>query len=545
MGELRPMLVAFDEEPAAREAVHQELTQRYGHDYDVLVAPIHEASSDLQRLADDGRDVMIVLAGANSHEDAVAVLADTRRWFPASKRCLVLDWGDRSAADVLLRASAAGDLHYWVPRPWARPDESFHQVISEFLGDWSRTHRPPYEVVRLVGQSWDPVTYDLRDMLGRNGVPFGFIEAGTVEADALLTAAGVGDGRLPVAVLFDGRVLVQPTGAEIGAAFGIATSAPEGVFDVAIVGAGPAGLAAAVYAASEGLRTACIEHQAIGGQAGTSSLIRNYLGFPRGVGGADLAQRAYEQAWLFGTEFVYSSAVGLDLATGTRSLALEDGSSLVARSVVIATGMSYRMLEAPGLDRLRGAGVYYGAASSEAAAIAGQDVAVVGGGNSAGQAASFLASHARRVTLLVRDATLADSMSEYLVRTLATTPNIEVRFGAEVVGAEGDARLDALVVREGSSAEGERLPVVAAFILIGAEPRTAWLPAEVARDRWGSILTGTDVGDGGVRPRLASSVPGVFAVGDVRHGSVKRVASAVGEGSVAIGAAHEFLAEAR
>ena len=435
MGEPRSMLVAFDEGPAALDTVRRELTQRYGHDYAVLVAPIQEASFELERLADDGRDVVIVLSGARSHADAVAVLAEARRWFPASKRCLVLDWGDRSAADVLLRASDAGDLHYWVPRPWASPDESFHQVISEFLGDWSRTHRPPYEVVRLVGPSWDPATYDLRDMLTRNSVPFGFIEAGTDEANVLLASAGVDADRLPVAVLFDGRVLVQPTGAEIGAAFGIATSAPEGVFDVAIVGAGPAGLAAAVYGASEGLRTACVEHHAIGGQAGTSSLIRNYLGFPRGVSGADLAQRAYEQAWLFGTEFVYSSAVGLDLSGGTPSLSLQDGSSLAARAVVIATGMSYRMLEAPGLDRLRGAGVYYGAASSEATAVAGQDVAVVGGGNSAGQAASFLATHARQVTLLVRDTSLAESMSEYLVRTLATTPNIEVRFGSEVVGA--------------------------------------------------------------------------------------------------------------
>jgi thioredoxin reductase (NADPH) len=331
---------------------------------------------------------------------------------------------------------------------------------------------------------------------------------------------------------------VQPTGAELGAAFGLATSAPSGLFDVAIVGAGPAGLAAAVYAASEGLRAAVVERHSIGGQAGTSSLIRNYLGFPRGVSGAELAQRAYEQAWLFGAEFVYGlDAVDLRIDGDRRTIVLADGSEIEARAVVIASGVSYRML--PDLARFRGAGVYYGAATSEAAGLTGVDVAVVGGGNSAGQAALYLASHARRVTILVRGASLAESMSEYLIKALARASNIEIRYGAEVAGGRGDRRLDGLDVRDVVTGERSVLSVAAVFILIGAEPRTSWLPDAVIRDRWGSILTGSDAGAG--RAGLETSVPGVFAVGDVRHGAVKRVASAVGEGSVAIGSVHRYL----
>jgi thioredoxin reductase (NADPH) len=537
-----PVILAFEESISARDRVLNELTKRYGQDYGIVVGSLDDARRTIDDL-DSGDDVIVVLAGADNHDDALAVLALARTRFPTSKRCLVFDWGDPSAADTILRGSALGDLDYWVPRPWSSPDEPFHRAISEFLADWSRLHEPP-EVLRLVGAGWDPATYALRDLLTRNSVPFGFYEAGTERGDELLAAAGASAARLPVAILFDGRTFVQPTVAEIGAAFGIATSAPDRVFDVAIVGAGPAGLAAAVYAASEGLSTTVVERQAIGGQAGTSSLIRNYLGFPRGVGGADLAQRAYEQAWLFGAEFVLGDAIELVADGDLRVLTLADESRLSARSVVIATGVTYRMLDVSGLSRFQGAGVFYGAATSEAAAIAGEDVVVVGGGNSAGQAATFLASHARRVTLLVRGDTLAESMSDYLIRTLETTPNVEIRYGREVIGAAGDTRLASLSVRALTDGKEEALPVVGAFIMIGAEPRTDWLPAEVERDRWGSILTGDGAGDG-VRQRLETTLPGVFAVGDVRHGSVKRVASAVGEGSVVIGSVHERIASLR
>ncbi|HEY5905049.1 MAG TPA: FAD-dependent oxidoreductase [Actinomycetota bacterium] len=534
------MIVAFEEDPSARERIESELRKRYGADYEVVVGSIDEARQMLRRLG--GSEVVLVIAGAPEHTPALDVLAESRVRFPLAKRCISLDWGDRSATDVLLRGAAMGDIDYWAARPWRAPDESFHRAISEFLADWSRANRPPYEIVRLIGNHWDPATSTLRDLLTRNSIPFGSYEVGSSEAEAILADADVGDDRSPVVVLYDGRALVQPSGTELGAAFGLATSAPQGLFDVVIVGAGPAGLAAAVYAASEGLRAAVVERHAIGGQAGTSSLIRNYLGFPRGVSGAELAQRAYEQAWLFGAEFVYGlDAVDLSIDGDRRAIVLSDGSEVDARAVVIASGVSYRMLDDPELMRFQGAGVYYGAATSEAAGLAGVDVAVVGGGNSAGQAALYLASHARRVTMLVRGASLAESMSEYLIQGLGRASNIEIRYGAEVIGGRGDRRLEGLEVRDVGSGVRSMLSVAAVFILIGAEPRTSWLPDAVLRDRWGSILTGADAGPGAGRAGLETSVPGVFAVGDVRHGAVKRVASAVGEGSVAIGSVHRYL----
>ena len=536
----QPMIVAFEEDPSARLRIESELRKRYGADYEVVVGSIDEAPQMLRRLG--GSEVVLVIAGAPEHTPALDVLAESRVRFPRAKRCMSLDWGDRSATDVLLRGAAMGDIDYWAARPWRAPDESFHRAISEFLADWSRANRPPYEIVRLIGNHWDPATSTLRELLTRNSIPFGSYEVGSPEAETILADASVGDDRSPVVVLFDGRALVQPSGTELGAAFGLATSAPRGLFDVVIVGAGPAGLAAAVYAASEGLRVAVVERQAIGGQAGTSSLIRNYLGFPRGVSGAELAQRAYEQAWLFGAEFVYGlDAVDLSIDGDRRAIVLADGSEVDARAVVIASGVSYRLLDDPELMRFQGAGVYYGAATSEAAGLAGVDVAVVGGGNSAGQAALYLASHARRVTMLVRGSSLAESMSAYLIQGLGRASNIEIRYGAEVLGGRGDRRLEGLEVRDVVSGERSMLSVAAVFILIGAEPRTSWLPDAVLRDRWGSILTGADAGPAAGRAALESSVPGVFAVGDVRHGAVKRVASAVGEGSVAIGSVHRYL----
>ncbi len=535
-GRQQPVILAFEADPPARGRIEVELRKRYGTDYEVIVDSVDEAASTLRRL--EGSEVVLVIAGAPEHARALDVLAESRSLFPLARRCISLDWGDRSATDVLLRGAAMGDIDYWAARPWQGPDESFHRAISEFLADWSRANRPPYEIVRLIGSQWDPATSTMRELLTRNSIPYGSYEVGSPDAEAILAGAGVDDDRTPIVVLRDGRALVRPTGAELGAAFGLATSAPSGLFDVAIVGAGPAGLAAAVYAASEGLRAAVVERHSIGGQAGTSSLIRNYLGFPRGVSGAELAQRAYEQAWLFGAEFVYGlDAVDLGIDGDRRTIVLADGSEIEARAVVIASGVSYRML--PDLARFQGAGVYYGAATSEAAGLAGVDVAVVGGGNSAGQAALYLASHARRVTVLVRGSSLAESMSEYLITALARASNIAIRYGAEVAGGRGDRRLEGLNVRDIDSGEVSVLSVAAVFILIGAEPRTSWLPDALLRDRWGSILTGADAG--AVRAGLETSVPGVFAVGDVRHGAVKRVASAVGEGSVAIGSVHRYL----
>ena len=543
-----PVLVAFEAQPAALERVGNELRQRYGRDYEIVTAPLPSGPRVLASLVAASRDVVFVLAGAPDHADAVRVLAGVRGMFPTAKRCVTLNWGDRSAAAAILGGFASGDVDYWVTRPWGAPDESFHRAISEFLAEWSRLNRPAAEMVRVVGRDWDGPTHQLRDLLSRQGIPYGFLDAGSTEGALLLDEVGANRSTLPVAVLMDGSVLVRPSGSQIGAALGLVTTASSETFDVAIVGAGPAGLAAAVYASSEGLKTAVVEREAIGGQAGTSSLIRNYLGFPRGISGAELAQRAYEQAWSFGTEVVYGvAATGLRRDGQLRELELSDGSRLRSRAVVLATGVSYRRIDNPELDRFHGAGVFYGAAVSQASVITGQDVTVVGGGNSAGQAASFLAAHARQVTLLVRGGSLADSMSDYLIRTLRQTPNIDIRYHAQIVGASGEHRLQRLQIRDTSTGAPDQLAAAAVFVMIGAEPPTDWLPADIQRDPWGYLTTGEDTGHttrSATPPsRFETSVPGVYAVGDVRHGATKRVASGVGEGSVVIGSVHRYLAK--
>ena len=543
-----PVLVAFEADPAARERVGNELRQRYGRDYEIVTAPLRSGPEKLAGLAAAGRDVVFVLAGAPDHADAVTVLAGVRKVFPTAKRCLTLNWGDRSAAAAILAGFAGGDVDYWVTRPWSTPDETFHRAISEFLSEWSRLYRPAAEMVRVVGQDWDGPTHQLRDLLSRQGIPYGFVDAGSTEGTLLLRGVGADASTFPVVVLMDGSVLVRPSASQVGQALGLVATAPAETFDVAIVGAGPSGLAAAVYASSEGLTTAVVESEAIGGQAGTSSLIRNYLGFPRGISGSELAQRAYEQAWSFGARFVYGvAAIRLRQDGQLRELELSDGSRLRSRAVVLATGVSYRRIHDPELVRFQGAGVFYGAAISQASVIMGEDVVVVGGGNSAGQAASFLAAHARRVTVLVRGGALADSMSDYLIRTLRQTPNIDIRYHAEIVGASGERRLQRLTIRDTSTAARDHLPAAAVFIMIGAEPPTDWLPADIRRDPWGYLIAGEETADktgsGTRRSRFETSVPGVYAVGDVRHGATKRVASGVGEGSVVIGSIHRYLAQ--
>ena len=387
---------------------------------------------------------------------------------------------------------------------------------------------------------------EIRDLLTRNNVPFGFHRSDSPEGRAALQRLGVSQDAGPVVALYTGVVLVNPTNTEVAAALGVEVRPTRRTYDLVIVGAGPAGLAAAVYGTSEGLGTALLEGEAFGGQAGTSSLIRNYLGFPRGVSGVELASRAYEQAWLFGTDFIYGNpATSLAEVEGERVVELQDGSWVRSRAVIIASGVSYRRLQVPELESLVGAGVFYGAATVEAQAMIGKPVVVVGGGNSAGQCALHLTKYAARVTILVRSASLAASMSEYLIREIASASNVEVRYGVEVIGCGGDGRLEQLELRERASGRVESLPAAGLFILIGAEPFTGWLPEAVGRDPWGYILTGPDTGERWSLDRapflLETSMPGVFAVGDVRHGSTKRVASAVGEGSIAIRMVHEYL----
>jgi thioredoxin reductase (NADPH) len=549
----RAVLLLVDDDPSARGIVEGELRKRYGSDYQVIAAgSAGEALRLLARLRDDGRSVALVLAGHWMTEmTGTELLARVREYHGTAKRALLVDWADRTP-EPIVQAIALGRIDAYFARPTTVPDERFHRAVTELLEELARSRPPSFQVVRVVGERWSARSHEIRDLLGRNVIPSGFYPADSDEGRALLDQVGAAAATLPVIILFNGRVLENPTNIEVAEALEIRTSPGSGLHDLAVIGAGPAGLAAAVYGASEGLSTVVLEPEAIGGQAGTSSRIRNYLGFPNGVSGEDLAVRAYTQAWNFGAEYVYGSpATGLRAEGAQRVVTVAGGSEIRTRAVVIATGMSYRRLGIPSLEALTGVGVFYGAAASEAKAMKDREVFVVGGANSAGQAAVHLAGYAARVTMLVRGPSLAESMSEYLVKQVASTANIAVRHGVEVVGGAGTGRLESLTLRDRASGATEIVPAGAVFVLIGAEPRTQWLPDDIQRDRWGYVVTGPELlSDGhppeGWTPRrppmlLESSLPGVFAAGDIRHGSVKRVASAVGEGSIAIHLVHDYL----
>jgi thioredoxin reductase (NADPH) len=420
--------------------------------------------------------------------------------------------------------------------------------VTAFLHDWLRSRAPEAPVARIVGDSVSRRSYELRNLLSRHRIDHVFLSVGSHEAQEVIGRLVSKHDVLPAVELFDGRVLVDPSNAELAAALGLKTRLPQNKgFDVVVIGGGPAGLSAAVYGASEGLRTLVVERQAIGGQAGTSSLIRNYVGFARGVSGSELAQQAYQQAWVFGATFLMTrEATGIRQNGNGFIVELGHGEQALARTIVLTTGVSYRRLNVPNLEPLIGAGVFYGASLAEAQAMQGRDVFIVGGGNSAGQAATYLSTYASRVTIMVRSESLAESMSDYLIREIDAASNIDVRFRTEVVDGGGEGRLQYLVLADSESRREERVEADALFILIGAEPFTDWLPREIERDRWGFILTGSDLAERRSSQSrdaldLETSVPGVFAAGDVRHGSVKRVASAVGEGSIAIRLVHEHL----
>jgi thioredoxin reductase (NADPH) len=548
-----PVLLVVEGHPGNREVVEGELRKRYGSDYEVVaVASAADAVDVLRGLGDGRRQLAIVLAGQWLQDmTGTGLLARVREFHPTAKRVLLIEWGDDSTSEPILQATALGQMDAYVVRPAHAPDERFHRAVTELLEEWARSHLPGLEAVRVVGEEWSARSHEIRELLGRNGVPFGFYPAEEEAGPALLERAGAAGAPLPVVVTPHGEVLERPSNAEVADALGVRTTPGTDRYDVAVIGAGPGGLAAAVYAASEGLSTVILEPEAIGGQAGTSSRIRNYLGFPTGVSGEDLAVRAYAQAWNFGAEYVYGSPASGLRAEGADRVVTVGDAEVRARAVIVATGVSYRRLGIPELDGLIGAGVFYGAAASEAKAMKEREVFVVGGANSAGQAAIHLASYATRVTVLVRGRALADGMSDYLVREIDTAPNIDVRYNVVVAGGGGNGRLERLTIEDRDAQTIETVPATALFVLIGAEPRTQWLPDEVERDRWGFVVTGADLlGDG--RPPddwplqrppmlLESSLPGVFAVGDVRHGSVKRVASAVGEGSIAIHLVHEYL----
>jgi thioredoxin reductase (NADPH) len=550
---LMPVVLLADNSPT-RGHIEAELRKRYGTDYQVVVTgSAEEALEVLGGLRDGQRQVSLVLADQRlPGATGTQLLARVRQLHPAARRALLISWGDPGTTDAVVEATVLGDMDAYVVRPGTPPDEGFHQSVTDQLREWARSNLTGTEVVRVVGEEWTAGSHELRELLERNGVPFGFYPADGPDGRRLLEEVGAVGKALPVVVMFDGRVLPAPSPTEIAGALGMATRPGGGRYDVTVIGAGPAGLAAAVYGASEGLSTVVLEPEAIGGQAGTSSLIRNYLGFPSGVSGGDLAVRAYTQAWSFGAEYVYGSRVcGLRPEGPELVVTLTDGSEVRSRAVVVATGMAYRRLGIPALDALTGVGVFYGAAASEARAMKGRHVFVVGGANSAGQAAIHLARYAAQVTVLIRGRSLVDSMSDYLIREIEAAPNITVRCGVAVTGGAGQGRLERLTLTGTGSGAAETVDAGALFVLIGAEPHTQWLPGAVRRDESGFVLTGADLlRDGRVDEQwplrrqpmlLESSLPGVFAAGDVRHGSVKRVASAVGEGSITIHLVHSYL----
>src|SRR3954451_3264385 len=546
----RATIVAIDDDPEVLARVGTELERRYGSDYRILCeCSPEDAFTQMHEIEARGETVALVLADQWMDDvTGTEVLDSVRQVAPEARRALMIDWGgwgDSATAEAITRAMTAGHIDYYVPKPWRPRDEQFHRAIGEFLYQWDRSDERPARQIEVVGQLREPRSHSLRNMLARTGIPHRFHTAGSPAGRRLLARAGVPESRCPVVMMHDGAFLVNPSNAELASGYGVKTTLDERTeFDLVVVGAGPAGLAAAVYASSEGLATLVVEREAIGGQAASSSLIRNYLGFSRGVGGWELAQRAYQQAWVFGTSFLVTrEAVGLEPADDCHVIHVAGERDLTARAVVLAMGVSYRRLGIPSLEELVGAGVFYGASVSEARGLAGEELHVVGGGNPAGQSALHLARYANRVRLVVRAESLTASMSQYVIDELASAANVELLLGTEVVGGGGDARLEHVVLRDRASDRTWREEAAGLFLLIGAKPNTDWLPDSIARDPWGYVLTGRDAPGAAPALMFETSARGVFAVGDVREGALKRVAAAVGEGSVAIQQVHQSLAE--
>jgi len=546
----RPTILIVDDEPTALASMLDALTRRFGGDYRVEPhLSAHSALDAVSRLKADDEEIALVIADQWMPEmNGNAFLGQVRSIEPTAKRALLVSWGDHEASPVILQACALGQLDNYLYKPWAPAEVHLYPYVSEFLAEWTRLHRPGMELIHIVGDELSMRANEIRELLDRNGIPYGFHPTGTPLAQQLVDKHDAGQHELPLVFLLDGSILANPSDAEI--MDGVGESPDELHCDVAVVGGGPGGLTAAVYAGSEGLGTLVIERHVIGGQAGASSLIRNYLGFPRGISGAELTQRAYQQAWLFGAKFVFSREVtGLRLDGESKVLSLSDGREIGATSVIVATGAKYRRLEVPELERFVGSSIFY-TTFGETRLVRGLDVAVVGGGNSAAQAVVHLARFARNVTLIVRRNSLGRTMSDYLVQQIRSTLNVQVRLEAEVVGGDGGERMETLKIRDRVRNTVETIPARFLFVLIGALPHTDWLQGMVERDAKGFIPTGHRV-DPTLWPlqrqpmNFETSVPGIFAVGDVRLDSMKRVASAVGEGAGAIQNVHQYLGEVR
>jgi thioredoxin reductase (NADPH) len=548
-----PILFLVDDRPKVVAALAGDLERRFGRDHRVLTETSPGAALEaLEGLAARDEEVALVVAGQKMAElPGVLTLVRAHELHPSAKRVLLVGRREWTPTNPAVQAMTLGQIDTYLFEPWLPVERFLYLPISQVLADWLPSHGSSFEGIRIVGPRWGTRSHELRDMLTRMGIPHGWYQASSAEGRRLLEEAGEDGARLPVVVFHSGQVFVDPSDAELAAALGFGTRPAAGTYDLMIVGAGPAGLAAAVYAASEGLDTLVVEPQAAGGQAGTSTMIRNYLGFPRGIGGGDLANRALEQAWLFGANLILAQrATGLRAEGDRRLVELSDGGEVAAKAVVVASGVAWRRLGVPRLEALVGAGVFYGAAGAEARAMEDQEVFVVGAGNSAGQAALHLAKYAASVTLLARGPDLAASMSDYLVQEIEQAPNVAVRLRTQVVDGLGGRRLEGLVLRCRDDGTTEEVRAAALFVMIGGEPRTEWLSG-VERDDSGYVLTGHDLlGPEGLpagwplkRPPLLleTSIPGVFAAGDVRHRSVKRVASAVGEGAAAVQLVHQYL----
>ena len=553
----RPVILTVDDDPDVLRAIERDLRAKYGEHYRIVRADSGMAALEvLRRLARQNDAVALMLVDHRMPQmNGIETLAEAMKIHPDAKRVLLTAYADTEAA---IRAINEVQLNHYLLKPWDPPEEHLYPVLDDLLEDWSANYRPPFEGVRVLGSRWSQKSYEVRDFLARNQIPYQWldIEAAdrTPAVRKALESIPPADRKIPMLFLHGGELLHQPDLSEIAEKLGLQTRAGAEFYDLAIVGGGPAGLAAAVYGASEGLKTVMLESEAPGGQAGLSSRIENYLGFPSGLSGADLARRAVTQARRFGVEILSPVLVNHLRVDGPyRFLQLSNGSQISSHAVVLATGVQWRKLDVPGMDRLQDAGVYYGAASTEALSCANEDVHIVGGANSAGQAAMFFSKYAKRVVMLVRGPSLSATMSQYLIDQIAQTPNIQLEFNTQLTEVHGEDRLQEISLHCGQSGETSRIPATALFIFIGAEPKTEWLNGSVERDPKGFILTGTDLMRDGKPPKswtadrdpylLETSIPGVFAAGDVRCGSAKRVASGVGEGSVAIQFVHSYLSK--
>jgi thioredoxin reductase (NADPH) len=553
----KPVLLTVDDDPEVLRAIERDLRGHYAQKYRVMRADSGSAAlSTLRELKARNNPVALLLADQRMPSmDGVGFLAEAMEIHPQAKRALLTAYADTNAA---IDAINEAKIHYYLMKPWDPPEEKLFPALDDLLHDWNAQFRPPYEGIRVLGTRWSSRSYELREFMARNQVPYQWIDAEVASTDPevrqLIASLGPEAETLPLILFSDGQRIAEPSQQSIADKLGLRTHAQTDFYDLAIVGGGPAGLAAAVYGASEGLRTVMIEREAPGGQAGLSSRIENYLGFPSGLTGADLARRAVAQARRFDVEILSpQEAISVRVEGPYRYIKLGDGIEISCHALLLAMGVQWRSLDIPGIDRFQGAGVYYGGGTSEALSCKGETVYIVGGANSAGQAAMHFAKFAGKVIMLVRGESLASTMSHYLIEQIEKTPNIDVWLQTSVTEVHGDARLEAITICRGSVGRPEKLPASSLFIFIGAQPRTEWLGDLIERDQRGFVLSGPDLLRNGKRPAswtldrdpslLETSVPGIFVVGDVRHGSVKRVASGVGEGAVVVQFMHQYLAK--